>query len=123
MAKTWNNSYQMYYLLPFRYEPFEEGEILVNEVGDFLFCPRGSASRIANHQLSEGEELYHDLLSNFFISPTPIPPSLDVYATRLRTKKAFLDQFTELHIFVLTLRCNQNCMYCQASSQKECASG
>ena len=39
-------------------------------------------------------------------------------ATRLRTKKAFLDSFTSLHIFVLTLRCNQNCIYCQASSKE-----
>ena len=113
----------MYYLLPFRYESFEDKEILVNEVGDYLFCPLGTASRVVSHQLSEKEELYHDLLANFFISPSPIPPTLDVYATRLRTKKSFLDHFTELHIFVLTLRCNQNCVYCQASSQKECAMG
>ena len=113
----------MYYLLPFRFERFEDEELLVNEVGDYLFCPQGTASRIVNRELTEDEELYHDLLANFFISPTPIPPTIDVLATRLRTKKAFLDSFTALHIFVLTLRCNQNCVYCQATSQQECAHG
>ena len=113
----------MYYLLPFRFERFEDQELLVNEVGDYLFCPQGTATRIVNRELTEDEALYHDLLANFFISPTPIPPTIDVLATRLRTKKAFLDSFTALHIFVLTLRCNQNCVYCQATSQQECAHG
>ena len=100
----------MYYLLPFRFERFEDQELLVNEVGDYLFCPQGTASRIVNRELTEEEDLYHDLLANFFISPTPIPSTIDVLAARLRTKKAFLDTFTALHIFVLTLRCNQNCV-------------
>lgn len=113
----------MYYLLPFRFERFEDEELLVNEVGDYLFCPQGTASRIVNRELTEDEDLYHDLLANFFISSTPLPPTIDVWATRLRTKKAFLDSFTALHIFVLTLRCNQNCVYCQATSQQECAHG
>lgn len=113
----------MYYLLPFRFERFEDQELLVNEVGDYLFCPQGTASRIVNRELTEDEDLYHDLLANFFISPTPVPATIDVLATRLRTKKAFLDSFTALHIFVLTLRCNQNCVYCQATSQQECAHG
>lgn len=113
----------MYYLLPFRFERFEDQELLVNEVGDYLFCPQGTAARIVNRELTKDEELYHDLLANFFISSTPIPPAIDVLATRLRTKKAFLDTFTALHIFVLTLRCNQNCVYCQATSQQECAHG
>ena len=94
----------MYYLLPFRFERFEDSELLVNEVGDYLFCPQGTAARIVNREISEDEELYHDLLANIFISPTPIPPTIDILAARLRTKKAFLDSFTALHIFVLTLR-------------------
>ena len=113
----------MYYLLPFRFERFEDSELLVNEVGDYLFCPQRTAARIVNREISEDEELYHDLLANFFISQKPIPPTIDVLAARLRTKKAFLDSFTALHIFVLTLRCNQNCVYCQATSQQECAHG
>lgn len=30
-----------------------------------------------------------------------------------------MDDGTALHIFVLTLRCNQNCTYCQATSRDE----
>ncbi len=113
----------MYYLLPFRFSQFEDSELLVNEVGDYLFCPQGTVARIVNRQISPTEELYQDLTANFYITPKPVPPLLDVLATRLRTKKAFLDSFTALHIFVLTLRCNQNCIYCQATSQDECMHG
>ena len=108
-----------YYLLPFYYRQLNDKEILVNEIGDYLAVPAGTAKRIVNKQVDKKEELFHDLLSNYFISLTPIPELIDVYAVRLRTKKAFLDHFTALHIFVLTLRCNQNCVYCQASSQQE----
>ena len=109
----------MYSLLPFHFQKFEDGELLVNELGDFLFCPEGTASRIVRREIDASEEIYQDLTANFFISTAPIPPLIDVMAARLRTKKAFLDSFTALHIFVVTLRCNQNCRYCQASSQKE----
>lgn len=113
----------MYYLLPFRYERMHPNhELLVNELGDYLFVEQGTAHRIANKEIQPSEELYKDLLANFFISTTPFPALIDNMATRLRTKKAFLDDFTTLHIFVLTLRCNQNCVYCQASSKESCSS-
>lgn len=109
----------IYYLLPFYFRKFSENEIIVNEVGDYLIVPAGTSQRIVNKQITQDENIFHDLLSNYFISLTPIPDLIEVYAVRLRTKKAFLDNFTALHIFVLTLRCNQNCVYCQASSLKE----
>jgi His-Xaa-Ser system radical SAM maturase HxsB len=108
-----------YCLLPFYFQQLNDKEILVNEVGDYLIVPKGTAQRIVYKQVEKNEDLFHDLLSNYFISLTPMSELIDVYAVRLRTKKAFLDHFTALHIFVLTLRCNQNCIYCQASSRKE----
>lgn len=107
-----------YYLLPFRFHRInDEKEIIVNEVGDFLILPIGTSSRIINRQINKKEEfeLFGDLISNHFISETQIPQLIDVYATRYRTKKAFLDHFTTLHIFVISLRCNHTCHYCQVS--------
>lgn len=110
----------LYCLLPFQFEKIGEQELLVNELGDFIFAPIGTVERIINRQLNKQEDIYKDLIVNFFISEHPIPELIDNMATRLRTKKAFLDSFTSLHIFVLTLRCNQNCIYCQASSKESC---
>lgn len=107
-----------YHLLPFRFHPINDHrEVLVSEVGDYILCPRGTATRIVDHELLPSDPLYADLLANFFISETAVPALLDVLATRYRTKKSFLDSFTALHIFVVTLRCNHSCPYCQVSRQ------
>lgn len=112
-----NPKSKKYSLLPFRFDHIEDKEILVNEVGDYLIKPIGTSKRIVERKINENESLYKDLMANYFISERSIPATIDNLATRYRTKKAFLDSFTALHIFVLTLRCNQNCIYCQASSR------
>ena len=98
-------------------------EILTNDLGDYLILPRGSVQKIVNREIQPTEDLYKDLLASFFISETPVPYLLDNMATRLATRKSFLDEFTALHIFVMTLRCNQNCIYCQASSRDSSLKG
>lgn len=108
----------VYHLLPFRFHRLNETkEVIVNEVGDHLIVPNGTVQKIVHRQLSKNDslELYSDLVANFIISETPIPPLIDVYATRYRTKKSFLDEFTSLHIFVISLRCEHTCHYCQVS--------
>jgi len=106
-----------YSLLPFRFERIEDSEIIVNEVGDFLICPTGTSKNIVERNIKEEDSIYKDLIANHIISIATIPALIDNLAARYRTKKAFLDSFTVLHIFVMTIRCNQNCIYCQASSR------
>jgi len=107
-----------YFLLPFRFHRLNDAkEVLVNEVGDHLVASAGTVQLLVSKQLSKIEypELYGDLIANFFISEEQIPPLIDLYATRYRTKKSFLDGFTSLHIFVISLRCEHTCHYCQVS--------
>ena len=120
------NSYDLqsnnYYLLPFRFIRLDDQkELLVNEVGDFLIVPFGTVERIVNKRIGKvsDEELYADLIATFFISETPLPALLNVISTRYRTKKSFLDHFTALHIFVISLRCEHTCHYCQVSRVSE----
>ena len=108
-----------YSLLPFTFTRLSDKEVLVNELGDMITAPAGTVLSIVNHTLDVEGNLYKSLVSNFFVSEKKIPALLDIYAERLAEKKRFLDDGTALHIFVLTLRCNQNCVYCQASSQNE----
>lgn len=107
-----------YRLLPFDFTEIAGKEVLVNELGDMIISPKGTVQQIVNRSLPK-DDLYKSLVSNFFISEQLIPPLAEVYAERLREKKRFIEDWTGLHIFVLTLRCNQNCVYCQASSQDE----
>ena len=83
-----------------------------------LISPEGTVEQIVSRTIPQND-LYKSLVSNFFIYEGKYPALLDIYAEKLREKKRFLDHFTGLHIFVLTLCCNQNCVYCQASSQDE----
>ncbi|MDP9047520.1 MAG: His-Xaa-Ser system radical SAM maturase HxsB, partial [Bacteroidota bacterium] len=79
--------------------------------------PIGTAERVIRRQIDSVLEpdLYGDLVAGFFISAEPVSPLIDVLATRYRTKKSFLDHFTSLHLFVITLRCEHTCHYCQVS--------
>ncbi len=111
---------EKYHLLPFRYHRVNsDREVLVNEVGDFLIAPAGTAIRIVNRDVDRSEPIFKDLVTNFFISEKAIPLLIDVLATRYRTKKSFLEGFTALHIFVVSLRCNHSCHYCQVSRVTE----
>lgn len=109
---------QPYYLLPFDFTEISGKEVLVNELGDMIVSPKGTVQKIVDRSFPK-DNLYKSLVSNFFISEQIVPPLIEVYAERLREKKRFLESWTGLHIFVMTLRCNQNCVYCQASSQNE----
>lgn len=111
---------QRYHLLPFRFHPLDDArEVLVSETGDYIVAPRGTARRVAEREVHAGDPLLSDLLAGYFVSYEAIPPLLDVVATRVRTKKAFLERRSLLHIFVPTLRCNHTCQYCQVSRQSE----
>jgi len=117
-----NNEVSNYFLLPFRFQKINsKKEILVNEVGDFLIVPIGTAEKIILKKISkiDDEELYFDLISSFFVSEDAIPSLLNVLEARYRTKKSFLEHFTALHIFVISLRCEHTCHYCQVSRVTE----
>lgn len=116
----YQSSNTKYFLLPFRFHRInKDREVIVNEVGDYLIVPIGTAMRIVQREVNKDELLYQDLCANFFISEKPLPDLIDVLATRYRTKKSFLDEFTALHIFVVSLRCNHSCHYCQVSRVSE----
>ena len=111
-----------YFLLPFRFHRLnEEKEVIVNEVGDLLIVPTGTTQEIIEKKISKYSHpnLYADLEANFFISEFQVPPLIDILATRYRTKKSFLENFTTLHIFVISLRCEHTCHYCQVSRVTE----
>jgi uncharacterized protein len=67
--------------------------------------------------LHAGEELYGTLKAKHFIYDDSSSPLLDVLASKYRTKFGFIYGSTKLHIFVVTLRCDHSCHYCQVSRQ------
>ena len=107
-----------YRLLPFRFISLDpEREILVNEAGEYLVAPTGTARVLVRRELDARSDLYRRLRARHFVFDDQSSPLLDVLATKYRTKRSFLDGFTKLHMFVITLRCEHSCQYCQVSRQ------
>jgi len=104
-------------LLPFNFRRLKSGnELLINFISDYLIVPNGTVKKILNKRASLIEkDLYNDLLSNNFIHESNDIKNLEVLANRLRTKKTQTLSFASLHIFVITLRCEHTCQYCQVS--------
>lgn len=109
----------MYTLLPFRFLPLKEQVLLVNFVGDYQVVSVDAFSRLLAGTLGEDETIFNDLQGKLIISSGDTEADVTLLSTRYRTKKAFLNNFTSLHMVVTTLRCNQQCRYCHATAKKE----
>jgi His-Xaa-Ser system radical SAM maturase HxsB len=109
---------ERYTLMPFRFSPMPGKRMLVvNEVGEFIFLDRETFERFVSYDLDPASDIFLDLKGKHFATDTGVTPVIDMLATKYRTKREFLKSFTGLHMVVVTLRCNQRCNYCHASSQ------
>lgn len=104
-------------LLPFQFMRLFGQELLVNEAGEFLFTPAGTTSALADGSVDTQSTLYKDLKAKHFLYDDTSSPLLDVLAAKIRTKYEHISGGTKLHIFVVTLRCEHSCHYCQVSRQ------
>ncbi|HEX7962738.1 MAG TPA: His-Xaa-Ser system radical SAM maturase HxsB, partial [Terriglobales bacterium] len=62
---------------------------------------------------------YQDLKAKHFLSDSYSSVHARALATRYRTRKSFIEGFTKLHLFVVSLRCDHSCPYCQVSRVSE----
>lgn len=107
-----------YVLLPFRFGHLgPERLFVVNEAGEFIILGQEDFAKFLDYDLAPGSPLFLDLKAKHLLTDTKVTPVVNLLATKYRTQKAYLKQFTGLHIVVVTLRCNQRCHYCHASSQ------
>src|SRR5713101_6337711 len=116
--ETYESSKTNYSLLPFRFLRLDpERELLVTDVGEYAIVPQGTTADLVNNRLDSKSALYKTLKAKQLLYDTNSAPLFDVLATKYRTKKSFLNGFAKLHIFVVTLRCDHSCHYCQVSRQ------
>ena len=106
-----------YQILPYRFERLKENVFLSNEVGEHLYLTNDDFHNFVEHRLQPEEKTFKDLKSKHIIADNNIDDVIDMLATKYRTKKHFLTEFTALHMVVISLRCNSNCSYCQVSKK------
>ncbi len=109
------NRADLYTFLPFRFIDLDSKKMVVNEVGEYLLLSPESFSRFLGRTLPASDPTYQDLKSKHFLADSGTDVPVRLLATKYRTKRGFLAGFTRLHIFVVTLRCDHTCQYCQVS--------
>src|SRR4051812_15492028 len=99
-------------LVPIRFREVGGGVLLTNPWGDWVFVSKDEFTGLARGELAEGTGIHARLAEKNFLRA-----SIDVgkMAERIRKKTRFLDYGPNLHICVVTLRCNETCVYCHAS--------
>ena len=105
-------------LLPFRFQRTAPDHYLAsNIVGDFIRLSSQELLRIAELRLTPGDGLYERAYAAHLITRKGQTAQLQILAMRLRSRMSFLRDPTPLHIFVVSLRCEHSCPYCQVSRQ------
>lgn len=103
-----------YTLLPFRFDRFDEEKYLLsNDVGEFIFLKNDDFDKFISYNIDTKSDLFYDIASKQIATTDKIEDVVNMLATKFRTKKSILRDFTSLHMVVPTLRCNSSCIYCQ----------
>jgi uncharacterized protein len=109
-----------YQLLPFQFIELDDTRyVLTNLTGEYHVASRATLDKFATHVLDASTEDYKALKSKHFLMDADSSVVLDLLALKTRTKYERLSNFTGLHLFVVTLRCEHSCPYCQVSRQND----
>jgi len=100
------------FAMPFRHRQVG-GKILVTSTeGDFLLLAPDEFEAFARGSIEKGTPLYAKLAERNFVRAEFDERKM---VERIRARKRFLSFGPNLHIAVVTLRCNETCVYCHAS--------
>lgn len=107
---------ESYRFLPFQFLHFDPNRTLVvNEVGEHILLNNEDFRAFSTRKLDRTSTAYLDLKAKHFLYDSDVTTPVKLLAIKYRTKKAFIAGFTKLHIFVVSLRCEHSCPYCQVS--------
>ena len=104
-------------LLPLRFHRLDAGSVvLTNLVGEHVFVTPDELTAVADGTCTDQELLARLRAAHLIQVPGETLPA-ELLAIKLRTRMRRLPDSTGLHIFVVTLRCEHTCRYCQVSRQ------
>jgi uncharacterized protein len=116
-AEAFHSAEDALQLLPLRFERIGESYLVSNLVGDFVRLSGDELNRLVELRVRPGDGLYEKAYQAHLITGARQTAQRQLLAMRLRSRMAFLREPTRLHIFVVTLRCEHSCPYCQVSRQ------
>lgn len=116
-----------YTLLPFRFRHMDDrsGRTLVtSETGEFIGLPREMLAPLVAGELGPDDPHHLELTAKGIItSEEGLAITVRRLASQYRSRKSFIFEGPSLFLFVVTLRCDHSCHYCQVSRRYETAPG
>jgi His-Xaa-Ser system radical SAM maturase HxsB len=109
-----------YGLFPFRFARLEgavQKVLVTSEVGEYSFLDEAELYALVNGKLDPSTAIYSELQAKHFLYEGKPELGTRLLAAKYRTKKSPLRYGPSLHIFVVSLRCDHSCPYCQVSRQ------
>ena len=104
-----------FHWLPFRFERISEEEIFVsNYVGEWIVLKNNEFEQLFELRF-RGADFVRRLLARHIIAEDSSAVAQRLLALKLATRMRGITELTGLHIFVVTLRCEHACEYCQVS--------
>jgi len=104
-------------LLPMRFHRLDANSVvLTNLVGEHVFVTPDELVSVADGTCADQELLARLRAAHVVQVPGETLPT-ELLAMKLRTRLRRLPDSTGLHLFVVTLRCEHTCRYCQVSRQ------
>ena len=97
---------------PFRFDRLGERYLITNDVGEYALLSADEFSQLVSGTLPDGTEKHGELKKKHFLHSDEDETAL---ARAYARKNAFLFNGPWLHIIIVTLRCNEVCVYCHAS--------
>ncbi|KPY49894.1 putative radical SAM protein [Pseudomonas syringae pv. ribicola] len=108
-----------YHLLPFRFMRMDTGRdrdiLLTSDTGEYMHVNDAQLRALSYFDVQASTPFYKNLLARHFIYEPSRHDPFPEMAAQYRSRKDFLFQGPALHLFVVTLRCNHTCQYCQVS--------
>ena len=98
----------------YRFGKLNNKYLITNEAGRFILLNPKEFDDLKNGNLKKETKLYNDLRNNYFLNNDE---TIELITRKYRQRNNSLFQGTSLHIVIPTIRCNYNCVYCQASSK------
>lgn len=114
------HSAEGYRLAYFRFSALSgDRYVITNQAGEYLVIPRSILVALVRHELPQDNPTYGKLRSRHFLFDASSKIGEALLANKVRTKAKRLENFTSLHMLVVSLRCEHSCPYCQVSRQSE----
>lgn len=100
----------------FRFREKGKKVLITNDVGGYAFLNKKEFDLFLHNKIEKDSTVYDLLKENNFIADDF---DSEVVIEKYKQRKSFITEGPSLHILVITLRCNHQCLYCHASAQSE----